>query len=173
MAHPASAIGLTRRRGGTLARAAAIATLALGLAAAGCGSGAHTQTGHDAVNEAQPAFIARANSICGRLNRQFKAEKPAGIGISELVRVIPHRAILEAQNVRELKGLAPPAQLAHDWQQIVDYRQTLALELTQLGQAARARNTHAIHVLVASKKRLHPKLRAVALQAGFAECAIG
>jgi tripartite-type tricarboxylate transporter receptor subunit TctC len=115
-------------------------------------------------------MVAQAEAICSRMNQRFDAEGKPGVTVGDIARITPHRAVVEAQTVRELKALTPPAQLAHDWRQIVSYRQTLALELAQLGHAAKAKDTRAIVALAATKKRVHAKLGAIAKQAGLGEC---
>ena len=175
--HTLHSFGYPGKRARPLVATLAIAALAL--AATGCGgsassasssSSASTPTNQPTGEAQPPAVLAQANHICERVNREFDAERPSSAKISEITRVTPHRAAVEMQAVRELGALTPPAQLAGDFRRVVAYRRMLALELAQLARAAKAKNTHAIHALAASKKRVHAKLRALAQQVGLAAC---
>jgi hypothetical protein len=138
------------------------------LAVTGCGSG----SGAGSVNAAQRSpLIAQADSICKQLNTEFAAHKPASDGLPEIARVSPDRAVLEQRTVRELAALTPPTSLAHDWQQIIGYRQTLAKELAELGRYAKTNDMVAVRRLEASKKVQHKKLFTVARRNGFTDCA--
>jgi hypothetical protein len=148
--------------------------LAVTLSGCGSGGGGGTRAGHVSSapsSASQPQMIAQANAVCARLNRQFEAHRPASSAIAEIARVAPRRALLEEQAVRELRKLAPPAALAHDWQQVLADRQTLALELAKLGHAATVGDARQIHALAGTKDRVHEELRLLATRDGFAECA--
>jgi hypothetical protein len=150
----------------------ALATLALALAAGGCGGGGGASTRlAKAPGDSPPPMIAQANAICARLNRQFEADRPASTAIGEIARVAPRRAALEVQTVSVLEKLTAPAALAHGWQQILADRQTLAHELAQLGQAAKAGSTRLIHTLAGLKDRVHEELRALAVRDDLGQCA--
>lgn len=166
----------------------ALAVLALTLSAAGCGStngasstatgqspAAHLQSstaaGQSAATRTQQPVIAQANQICRQLNIEFAADKPANSGVTELVRVAPHRAILEARVVRQLSKLTPPPSMARAWRQILSYRQTLAQELSQLVHYARADNVSGIRALAVSKERNHKLLSALAHRHQLKDCA--
>jgi hypothetical protein len=114
--------------------------------------------------------MAQADGICQRLNATFAATKPKSQSMQAIARLAPGRAELERQAVAQLGKLMPPPSLAHDWQQIVSHRLTLALELVKLGQKAKANNAVAIAALTKSKQSVHGKLLAIAEHDGFKQC---
>ncbi|HEY2142002.1 MAG TPA: hypothetical protein VGG98_08080 [Solirubrobacteraceae bacterium] len=116
-------------------------------------------------------MIARADAICRRLNAELAASKPASQGVHEIARVAPRRAALEQAAVSELSKLMPPAKIAREWQRVVAYRRTLAQELVKAAQFARANDIAAIRSLATSKARGHKELNAIAIRAGFTDCA--
>ncbi len=160
------------------------ATLVLG--AAGCGGGssqarsseppsAHSGSSSSSTAASDPrssvGFIGQSDAICRRLNTQLAiGRKPGGLTVSEMATLLPPRATLERQTAKELSTLTPPATLARDWRQILAYRRTLADELAQLGQDAKAKDVKAVKALIPSKKRTHGKLSALATRAGFKDC---
>jgi hypothetical protein len=115
-------------------------------------------------------LIARADVICGRLNTKFAAGKATGVGMREIARFAPPHAALEWTALAELSKLAPPPSIARDWRQMIAYRRTLAEELVELGQDAKANDAAAIKALTASKKRVHGELLTTATRAGFKDC---
>lgn len=132
-----------------------------------CGS-THKAEQHAPLSRSQ--LIARADAICGGLNRQFLAHAPKSASVSEIARISPGRAALERTVVSELRKLAPPAAMTSIWQQIIGYRLILADELRELGQDAKTNDSAALKTLTTSKKRLHRQLLVAATKAGFKEC---
>jgi hypothetical protein len=146
------------------------------IALAGCGSSSDTASTGDspssspAVTKVQ--FIAKADTICQRLNEEFAAAKANSQDIHEIVRLAPHRAVLEQRTVSELTRLTPPSTIAAALRQIIAYRRTLAQELAELASVARRGDSKAVAVLAASKAKMHAKLHAVATSAGFESCGL-
>lgn len=119
---------------------------------------------------ARSQLIARADTICKRLDTKLAAISPANLSMREIARFAPPRAALEQAAVMELSKLAPPASIARDWQQLIAYRRTLMEELFELGRDAKANDAAGIRALSASKKLVHQKLLTVATRDGFKYC---
>jgi hypothetical protein len=152
--------------------AGVLCTLAIALAGAGCGgSSTSTGAGQPRPAHASSPLVAKADAICNELNRRLAAEHVASTDDHELARITPVSAFLEEQAIHELSALTPPASLAHDWQQMMGYRRTLARELTELGRAAKAKDEPGVQGLIASKKLVHHKLELLATHAGLVACA--
>jgi hypothetical protein len=186
MARSHSVAGMTRRlraarrsfHGSQDARhaAGALCALAIALASVGCGgsstsTSASTGAGRPGSAHAISPLVIKADAICDELNRRLAAEHVANTGNHELARVTPISAILEAQALRKLSALTPPASLAHAWQQMMSYRRTLAQELVQLGQAAKANDEGRVQSVIASKKLVHQELESLVKRDGLLACA--
>lgn len=172
-------------------RGALLALVVVAVSAGGCGGGSHTasstvpanatastaSTASNAAASRPPGsdpglrqFIAEADPICRRLDSELAAAEPKSLALAEVARLAPRRAALELAAVTGLGRLAVPAAIARDWRQIVAYRRTLADELLELGQKAKANDAAAIDGLAASKKRVHERLLATASRDGFKYC---
>lgn len=115
-------------------------------------------------------LIAKADSICRRMNTEFAAHEPRNQSIGESARIVPRRVAVEQRVVLELSRLTPPSAIARDLQRVVDFRKTLADELAELAHVAKSRDMKRFHELAASKARVHSELLAAARGAGFTEC---
>jgi hypothetical protein len=151
----------------------ALAILAA-LMAAGCGGGSSktepsgsSRPPGESVTVAR--LIAQADPICRRLNVELAAAARARSSVALATSAL-RNAALERTAVAELSKLTPPAALAQDWRQILEYRRTLAEELVKLGGYAKANDTQAIKALAVSKKRVHKQLFEIARRDGFAHC---
>jgi hypothetical protein len=162
----------------------------LALSIAGCGGGSSTAapagssasgSGTAAANvrrtpsSSDPALsksqlVARADTICKRLNAEIVARETPGASVQEVIRVVPGNASLEQEALKQLAKLSAPASLSRDWQQILAGRRTLATQLLALVQDAKHDDVRAMQALSAQKKRVHGTLRAVATRDGFRDC---
>jgi hypothetical protein len=154
-------------------RSIAALTLAVLLAAAGCGGSSKSEapgSGSSVTSVATARLIATADAICERLDARLARTTPVHLDSRTIARSAPQNAALERAALTELGKLAPPASLADDWKQIIAYRRTLADELARLGRYAKANDTRAVKALAVSKKRVHEKLFALAARDGFRVC---
>ena len=165
----------------------AFAAMVLSLTACGSSStagGAKTSTRSDASStnaaprsssgasrSADAGFVARANAICRKLNREI-ATNPAKNGSRrELLHVVPRNESSERVALKELSALAPAARAAGPWRQMLALRREAIAELGALVTATRHDDRAVSKTIIARKKRLHARLKAVATEAGLTECA--
>jgi len=114
-------------------------------------------------------FIARADAICARVNRELSAVKKKGP--KPILRVVPGNIVIERGALGELRALAAPASTATAWQQILDLRRIALQELLALVRATRHQQASSITKLIFSKKATHGKLLAAGQSSGFKDCA--
>jgi len=151
----------------------AAVTLAVVLAAAGCGGSSKsgsTGSGSSGTSAATARLIATADAICERLDARLASTTSVHLDSRTIARSAPQNAALERAALTELAKLARPASLADDWRQIIAYRLTLADELARLGRYAKANDTRAVKAVAVSKRRVHEKLFALATHDGFHVC---
>jgi hypothetical protein len=122
-------------------------------------------------------LIAEADPICARLNAAILARESSLPTVNkaqllrEIVQIVPGTAALEREADGQLARLTPPPSLAAKWSMLLSYRKALASELNELVRAAKHGDAAAIDRLTRSKKQMHGRLRALALQSGFKDCA--
>jgi hypothetical protein len=113
-------------------------------------------------------FIAQADAICARTNRQLSVRAGKSVGI---LKVVPRNIATERKALSELRALTAPQSIVTAWQKVLKLRRRLTAELVELVGAARRRDTSKITTLVFSKKRSHGELLGVAQTTGFRDCA--
>jgi hypothetical protein len=161
----------------------------IGLTIVGCGGGASTAgtassasttdttsagakgTQARGTHTSESRFIAKADAICHGVNLELASVKPKSKGLKEIARLTPHNVAIEGIALIKLAKLDPPTSLAHDWQQMLGYRRTLADELSKLARSANQEDEAALKALAASKKRTHASLGTLATRDGFKDCA--
>src|SRR6202035_4742899 len=67
----------------------------------------------------RPQLIARAVTICRRLNSELDSRSNVIRNTQDIVRLIPQRAAREQVALSELSSLTPPAKIAHDYRQML------------------------------------------------------
>jgi hypothetical protein len=111
-------------------------------------------------------FIARADEVCGSLNKALAVGKngaQADVGL--------RNAASERATAERLMKLKPPAALARDWGRMNEYRLELAQQLTRLNGDAQRGAKRDLNTLATAKLRLHARLFALAIRDGFKDCA--
>jgi hypothetical protein len=148
---------------------------------AGCGGGSSTTASNSttapngAVSTARSAspqtkvLIVDADAICQRLNSRVVASHVTSS--QEIASGASRNAVLEQAALVELAKLVPPASITRQWQQILAYRRTLALQLTTLARFERSNDAKAANALITSKLRVHRQLRVAATRLGMTACA--
>ncbi len=116
-------------------------------------------------------FIARADTICRRLNGELAATKSSNGTPAGIVQVVPRHIALERNALSELVRLVPPSSIARDWQGILSDRKALADQLEALVRAARRNDDATLKTLVSTKRQAHATLRDAATRIGFKDCA--
>jgi hypothetical protein len=153
----------------------------LTLALVACGAAGTTTSSKTAKPARAPAsgapdpssspFLARADTICARINAEIVALKANSASSAEVKRVVPPTISIERKGIAALEKLSPPASLAQDWQRMLGYRRTLARELGELLDAAIRNDGTSVAPLAASKRRVHASLSQTATADGFKDCA--
>ncbi len=148
---------------------------------AGCGGGSSTTVSNSttapngavsparSVNPQTKVLIVDADAICKRLNSRVVVSHATSS--QEIASGASKNAVLEQAALVELAKLVPPASIAPQWQQILDYRRTLAQQLPTLARLARSNDAKAASALVESKLRVHHQLRVAATRLGMTACA--
>jgi hypothetical protein len=130
-------------------------------------SGASSSSG-----TAASAFIAQADTICGKANVLLaRSSRAKGRTTAELAAAVVANETIERKAAAELAGLMPPTTLAPAWKRLLNDRRALADELGNLAAAVKRESQEALVTLGKSKKKLHTDLRQVAGKAGFKDCA--
>lgn len=142
------------------------AALALAaLFAQGCGTSGGTSASFE-------KFLPAAVAICQQLNVDIAHHTPKKADRHKIGTVAIENAFLEQAALNGLKKLKPPAIQAPEWQRLLLYRQRLMEQLARLGQAETRNEQHAAQALIASKKRVHRELIALAGRSQLAPCAL-
>jgi hypothetical protein len=115
-------------------------------------------------------LVAKADPICQRADHTFDSSNiSTQQGIAQNAQKI---AAQEHQAATELASLKPPASLSNDWKTIVGAYQTVAKDMTELGEHAKAKGTLTIEApIIASLTNAQNDRVAAAGQDGFANCA--
>lgn len=153
---------------------------------AGCGSSSHRVKQREPASSASRSsetvaagtqLIAEADPICARLNAAILARESTLPTVNqdqllrEIVQIVPGTAALERKADGQLARLTAPPAFAEKWSTLLSYRKALASELSELVHAAKHGDATAIGRLTTSKKQTHGRLRELALQSGFKDCA--
>ncbi|MGH2879517.1 MAG: hypothetical protein ACRDK4_07935 [Solirubrobacteraceae bacterium] len=88
----------------------------------------------------------------------------------DIAGIASHRASVEQTALSDLRGLTPPASMAHDYRQMLAARQTLIEDVTKLGADAAANNTQAEQPLYSSSTAVVRQMAATAQSNGFKYC---
>lgn len=117
------------------------------------------------------SFVAQADAICARVNREIIAIPAKSGTAAEVKRVVPRTVSLEQKGLVGLEKLDPPASIATDWRRMLAYRRTLARLLGELLDASKKNDGTSVQPLTESKKRVHASLTKIATVRGFKDCA--
>lgn len=125
----------------------------------------------DALTRAQ--LIAAADRVCARANARIAKPGPAGNTGSnqEVAQNAQEIAGYDRAEVAGLRALVPPAELANDMRQIVAGFQGYANDVGTLGTDVQANDNASIQPLIASAKKLHEQVTAIAKRDGLTDCA--
>lgn len=145
-----------------LTRTATLALLAIGLVLGGCGKSSKPLT--------RAELIAKADTICKRVNDKLKSSNNTIKGRQDIARIVPKLASTEQAALAELSKLVPPAALANDWKTIIAGAQTLADNTAKLGEYAKANNLKAARGLITSSEKVQQQVLATARRDGFKYC---
>jgi len=116
------------------------------------------------------SFARDASTICKKVDVELTKTVAANITPHELARVAPEHAAIEQRAADQLAKLQPPASVASWWRKVTSYRHTLAVELSELAEAAKRGDSNRIKTLSASKLRTHKKLSEAAARAKVLDC---
>jgi hypothetical protein len=148
----------------------ALALLGIVLSIAGCGSGTGTTVsgveGASAASSPKARLIAAADAICKRLNSRVDVSPH-----SNVLTAASKNAVLEQAALAELVKLEAPAAIAAAWNQILEYRRTLARQLVTLVRYERAHDAKDAKALIAAKLHVHHELLAAGARFGASQCA--
>jgi hypothetical protein len=142
-------------------RIAAVAMAVAAIAATGCG------TSNKALSHGE--LVAKANSICKRLNTQHKS-----INIrtqEEYIRLLKTTAAEDQIAFTELAKLTPPTSLASDWKQFVADGRALAQDATQLATYLTTYNRRSASMVNRSTSVVMQAIHTTAERDGLTECA--
>lgn len=146
----------------THSRWVALGLAAVTLAASGCGKSSKPLT--------RAELVAKADTICRRVNNQLKSSDNSINSKQDLARVVPRLASFEQKALADLSKLVPPASLANDWKTIVTGAQTLADNTAKLGEYAKENNIKAAKGLVTDSQKVQQAMLATAKRDGFKDC---
>jgi hypothetical protein len=146
----------------THSRLAALVLAAITLTASGCGKSSKPLT--------RMQLIAKADSICKRVNDQLKSSNNTIKSKNDIARIVPRIAAFEQTALAELSKLVPPAAMANDWKTIIAGAQTLADNTAKLGEYAKANNIKAAKGLIAKSENVQHQMLATAKRDGFKDC---
>lgn len=140
-----------------------IALFAL-LSIAGCGGSTGPTT--------RAGLIAKADTICRRVNAKRITTSAKIKGQGDIARQIPSLATYEHAAFAELKRLIPPASMAGPWRQMVTAAQMLAADTNTLGEYAGAGRFRAVYRrILPAVDRDAMRMDTIARDQGFADCA--
>lgn len=146
----------------TFTRSTALTLIAIGLVAGGCGKSSKPLT--------RAELIAKADTICKRVNDKLKSSNNSIKSQQDIVRIVPKLASFEQTALAELSKLEPPASLANDWKTIIAGAQTLADNTAKLGEYAKANNLKAARHLIQASEKVQQQTLATAKRDGFKQC---
>ncbi|HEY5194245.1 MAG TPA: hypothetical protein VIJ39_10295 [Solirubrobacteraceae bacterium] len=115
-------------------------------------------------------LVAKADSICARLNTELAAAKDVVQNQEDVVRVAAQRGALEQRAIAELSKLTPPSSIAKDYEQIVTARQALLEQTKKLGEEAAAGNVSAEAPVSAATTSVVREMGEAAQRSGFGAC---
>jgi hypothetical protein len=131
----------------------------------------HVSTTSARAAPGNAAFIARADTVCRRLNSELDATQAhRGESNGAIATNALEHATLEQRTTAELGSLSPPAALAHDWKQIVAYRRVLASDLVTLAHMLKAGENPKTSGLLSAKSAAHATMTTIAKHDGFIDC---
>ncbi|HEX4114307.1 MAG TPA: hypothetical protein VHY18_00345 [Solirubrobacteraceae bacterium] len=142
-------------------RGLAAATLAaITMAITGCGGSTKPLT--------HAELVSKANAICKSVTAKF-ASKSVG-SLQSVARIAPELASYEQTTLSELSKVVPPVDLENDWKQFVAGAETLAENLSKLGEYAKTNNLKAAAGVFTSSEKTQREMRAIAKRTGLTEC---
>lgn len=141
-------------------RLAAATLAATTMAIAGCGASAKPLT--------RAELTSKANAICKTVTAKFETKSTNTV--QGIARIAPELASFEQTSLSELSKLVPPADLENDWKQFVAGAETLAENLSKLGEYAKAKKLKAAYRMLISSETTLREMRAIAKHAGLTEC---
>ena len=115
-------------------------------------------------------LVARADTICRRLNAELGSAKYYIRTQQDVIRVAPLRAATETGALTELEKLTPPASVASAYQRMLVARHTLIEDIVKLGQDAAIRDKEAEMPLFASSAAVVRQMGLAARDSGFKYC---
>jgi hypothetical protein len=143
-------------------RFVAVATVAVALAAVGCGgSGNATLSGDE--------LVARADAICNRAAAQRKS-LPNIRTRADYGTVLGRASALQRVAVAELEKLKPPASLAADWKRVVDVDRTLSEYTATFGRDVSASDPRDARALLKAARSLQQSIAATTKRDGLEAC---
>ena len=143
-----------------------------GTTPAPAGSGAPAS---GATSAASPGVIAQADAICARRNSELATINASSEHLSAIASASSRSAAVEQRALGELTRLKPPANVAHDYHQVLAFSAVAAERLTKLSQRARSKDLAAVLATKAAyAKGLKAQLRLLvaANRAGLKDCAV-
>lgn len=114
-------------------------------------------------------MTVKANAICAQLRAKFAAINSTPR--ATFVQLAPQLASYQTRASAEMSDLVPPTAVAHDWQQITSYTQTLANNIAKLGEYEQAKELPAARAVLFASRKVDDQLIAIARSDGFVECA--
>jgi hypothetical protein len=129
-----ASVTVTVHSGATSAATAATTATSTATTSSSAAAGTSAST----TTATSSASTAQAEAICGRRNRELKAAAPVGASLHEIVATASARAAIQRAALAELRALAPPAQLAHDWRMVLAGSERTLRSVEQLARLASA-----------------------------------
>jgi hypothetical protein len=116
-------------------------------------------------------LVSDADAICVRVKAYFAANPLQSSSYSEIAALSARNAGVEAQAVKDLLALVPPASINADWQRFLADRQILAVELKELSEAADGEDQAGVVRLEKSKAAVQKTVAKLARGLGVKQCA--
>ena len=146
-------------------RGVLLAIAASALTFAGCGNSSKTDA---ASTLSRAELIAKGDVICASVHTNYHAN---GYSTPQsIARLAPRVAAYEQAGVTEMRKLIPPPSMVHDWQQIINGDQAVAVATAKFGQDAKENNLKAATPLIAAIRRPQEQALAIAKRDGFKNC---
>jgi hypothetical protein len=114
-------------------------------------------------------LVAKAQTICRRLNVHLAGPKYVIRSQQDLVRIVPLRIAAEQSTLTELSKLTPPASSTTGYKQLLAARRTLIEDTTKLGEDAATGNPNTNSVY-ASSATVEREMAETAKSVGIVEC---
>jgi hypothetical protein len=155
--------------------------LLVAAAVAGCGSSATKTNSTTAATTtaatttssgSSPAsMITSAEAICERASALVAAHSTTTILPKAIAKAAYYLGRVEQNAVNELAKLEAPATIAHDWQQLLADRRTLAADLAKLGHYEERSDFAKVHVVGPAMRALQQNMLTLGQSAGVKACA--